>query len=357
MVNTFVVAPNFTMAPPPLIPRKPKPQPADPETKPASPEPKPADADPKPAADAESAPDPWAETVKIQLGDILAKPFGAEWRPLNRYDRTPIAWKHVEEPANHGGFKETRGRLFEGRLGVWASLLAAIGIGASVNIGVYLQSKSDEEVEVKSLETHTIDVTDDIVKDALKSKGVQDHLKKDDKAYLYIISGLKVAKGAKQSVESGFEAGGDLSAADASNNLVNVKVGKLLWKRSKKTSFETATDFIMAAQLRRIILNEKKELVEHKLSLTKTTMEDGTPVVKTDKGPDLEYAGLEEHENDLSAEKDIFTRYLYEERGKPREVDTQGREYVIDEASDYVVMPNFQDDEEDEDEEEEEEEE
>lgn len=156
---------------------------------------------------------------------------------------------------------------------------------------------------------------------------------------------------------SDFEAGGDLSAADVSNNLINAKVGKLLWKRSKKTSFDTATDFIMAAQLRRIILSEKHELVEHELSLTKTTMEDGTPVVKTDKGPNLEYAGLEKQENDLSAEKEIFTRYLYEKEGKPREGGAEGREYVIDEANDYVLMPDFQDDEDDEDEDEEEEEE
>jgi hypothetical protein len=181
MVNTYVIAPNFSIFPPPLIPRGTTTLAGT--TAPAA------------TAPAVTPPNPWAGNAIIQLGDVLTNPFGAEWRPLNRYDRSPIDPNCVEEPGKNGGFKETRGALFKGRLGVWASLLAALGIGADVNIGVYMQSKSDETIEVTSLETHTIDVTDEYVEKVVVSGGVQTHLTSYPKSHLFIVSGLKYVLG------------------------------------------------------------------------------------------------------------------------------------------------------------------
>ena len=182
MVNSYVVAPNFSMAPPPLIPR----------TAAAAPTiTTPAVTAPATTAPAVIPPDPFSDNAPIQLGDVLTNPFGAEWRPLNRYDRSPIDHNRVEEMTARGGFKETRENLFKGRLGIWASLLAALGIGAEVNISLYLQSKSKETVEVTSLETHPVDITDEYVEKVLATDGVQKHLKKYPKAHLYIVSGLK----------------------------------------------------------------------------------------------------------------------------------------------------------------------
>ena len=205
MVNTYVIAPNFSISPPPLIPRGTTPlagTTAPAATTPAATTPAattPAATTPAATAPAATPPNPWADNAIIQLGDVLTNPFGAEWRPLNRYDRSPIDPNRVEEPGKHGGFKETRGALFKGRLGVWASLLAALGIGADVNIGLYMQSKSDETVEVTSLETHTIDVTDEYVEKVVASGGVQKHLASYPKSHLFIVSGLKYVLGDKPS--------------------------------------------------------------------------------------------------------------------------------------------------------------
>ena len=129
-----------------------------------------------------------------------------------------------------------------------------------------------------------------------------------------------------------------------------MKVLELAWKRSKRTSFQTATDFVMAVRLRRIILNEKHELVDHYLQLRKTTMEGVPAVVEPDKGPALAYGGVD---NDLSAEKKIFLGHLHEQAGKPTapqgDVDPEHKPPAVDESDDYFFMPDLAD-EEDEDE-------
>ncbi|EON95753.1 hypothetical protein UCRPA7_8841 [Phaeoacremonium minimum UCRPA7] len=239
-------------------------------------------------------------------------------------------------------------------------MLAALNLGLDFNVSLYWQSKSHEIIEVKTLETHTFDVTDDYIKMLLASTPVKDHLKKHPKDYLYLVSGLKlvftlfyafslisilekVAKGAKQNVDKNACAGADMSAGDAANNIANIKALKLAWKRSKRREFKTATDFVMAVRLRRIKLDDKGELADHYLSLKKTTMEDGTPVVKEyDQGPLLVYAGLDD---DLSPEKKIFMKDLYEVGGKPKEEREVQNIQNFDEADDYVFLPDLSDEE------------
>lgn len=188
MVNSYVVAPNFAIEPPPLIPRALAGQHAPGPTAPTAQ----SSATTTPTISSTHTRSPFSETVQIQLGDILVDPFGAEWRPVNRYSRTAIDGKYVEKPSKLGGFKETRANLLEGRLGVMASMLAALNLGLDFNVSLYWQSKSHEIIEVKTLETHTFDVTDDYIKMLLASTPVKDYLKKHPKDNLYLVSGLKL---------------------------------------------------------------------------------------------------------------------------------------------------------------------
>ncbi|KAL2208341.1 hypothetical protein CC79DRAFT_1331533 [Sarocladium strictum] len=333
MVNTYVVAPNFAIAPPPLIPRATAQKSLTACTASAAP----VSAAPAYSESATNMPallpldSPYSGTVPLQLGDVLVDPFGAEWRPVNRHSRTVIDSDHIETCSKFNGFRETRENLLQGRLGVMASLLAALNLGADINISLYWQSKSHEMIEVKTLETHTFDATDGYIKKLLVSRGVRDHLEKYPKDNLYLVSGLKVAKGAKQSIDQSKAAGTDIAAGAASKDIADVKALKLAWKRCNRRGFKTASDFVMAVQLRRVKLDNKGELVDHYLSLRKATMEDGTPAAKdSDQGRPPVYAGLDD---DLSPEKKIFLKDLHEMDGKDSE-----------EAHDHVFLPDLSDD-------------
>ena len=125
-----------------------------------------------------------------------------------------------------------------------------------------------------------------------------------------------------------------------------MKLLELAWKRSKRTSFDTATDFVIAVRLRRIVLNEKGQLKGHHLSLNKTTMEDGTPAVDPEKGSNLVYGSMND---DFSTEQKVFSGDLYEGRGKPKEGDTEYQQPVVDELDDHFFMPDLIDDDDDDD--------
>ncbi|WYZ36241.1 hypothetical protein EsH8_XI_000124 [Colletotrichum jinshuiense] len=241
VLKTYVIAPNFSIAPPPQI-----------------------------KADVLPTPLP-----RVQLGDILVDPFGPELVAINRDARVAPETKHIEEVDRKGRFTATRKSLLEGRFGVVASLLAALGIGAVVDIDFFVQRNSSEKLSIDSLETHELRVTDDYVKKVLASVPVSNYTKQFPKSQLYIVSGLKIAKGVSSQSDAELETGVDIGGGGPSK-AANIKLLKFLWKRSQGQSFETSTDFVLALQLRRI--KYKAGELQHELSLEKVSLSDGTAV-------------------------------------------------------------------------------
>ncbi|CAI6097449.1 unnamed protein product [Clonostachys chloroleuca] len=253
MVNTYVIVPNFTTSPPPVI------------TYPES----------TPSANGKPPLDPFSiEAGRVQLGDVLADPFGPEIKALNRADRKKINGKFVDRTSEHGGLKAKRRELFDGRLGIWANLLATLGLGPSINISIHWESKSDDEIEAEALWTYSFDPDDTYVKSVLQSNSVKSYLDKYPEAPLYMVSGLKVAHGAKASSTASNNVDGN-AGAEASSGIANLKLLNLIWNRSKHVSFKTATDFVLAVQLRHIMLDGQGEPI-HSVSVKNTSMADGT---------------------------------------------------------------------------------
>ncbi|KAM0551830.1 hypothetical protein ACHAPJ_008165 [Fusarium lateritium] len=228
--KTFVVAPNFSMAPPPRLRRQ--------------------DGTPPPTPSPNDV-EPFSKLVELQLGDIVLQPFGAQMKAVNRADRKPIDHDDLEKLARTGGFRETRKNLYNGRLGVWASLFAALGFGPEINISIHWEKLSNEVLELKNLETHRFNVTEEYAENVLASESVKAHWSKFKTAPMYIVSGIKVAKGAKQNSTDKTKLGADADAGDSSGQ---VKMGllKFLYQRSTQTSFKTSTDFILAVQFTHI---------------------------------------------------------------------------------------------------------
>lgn len=79
MAKTYVVAPNFSIPPGPKIE----------------------------GSVEGSPPSPISHEGKFQLGDIITNPFGPKPIAINRYDRTPIKKKYIEELDQKGGVEHT----------------------------------------------------------------------------------------------------------------------------------------------------------------------------------------------------------------------------------------------------------
>lgn len=225
MAKTYVITPNFSMPPPPRlrrpdetpelapVPMRPATGPTaggtiDDEETPEGDELQPPEGDEVAALEEDAAPDeptliptagapakiaPFDPLVELQLGDVLTNPFGAELEAKNRDCRVPIDPNHWEKMGRVGKFSDTRQSLLSGRLGAWASLLAAVGAGPDINAAIFWESRSSDVIEMDELETRRFRVTDEYVKKVLASQDVQKHLVEFPNADLWMVSGMKYA--------------------------------------------------------------------------------------------------------------------------------------------------------------------
>lgn len=375
MVNTYVIAPNFSMAPPPRL-RRPDETPElasvhpattkadaipndeladkdknkdrdkirDPnedapftDEEPASSQveadppvpPTPKVPTPAPAASTPTTIGPFDPLVELQLGDVLTHPFGAELAALNRDCRIAIPPSQLEKMGRQGDFCDTRRRLLSGRLGLWASLLAFLGAGPEVDVSIFAESRSDDTIEVGELQTRRFRVTDEYVKDVLASEKVTEHLLEFPSAELWMVSGMKVARLAKQNVGDSISAGANVGAHDGTTDS-DMKLLKLLWKRWNRTTFKTSSNFILAVQLRHI------KLVEGKLKVTLSTknasMADGGAKAREEVAVRVEYAGMDDS---LSAAEEKFWNRIDKRK---------------DEDGDELIIPELEGDEEEDEE-------
>ncbi|RTE79520.1 hypothetical protein BHE90_005977 [Fusarium euwallaceae] len=240
-MNTYVVAPNFSIAPPA----------------------------PPPTGENGTVP---SSSDRVQLGDILVDPFGPQLVAINRDCRVAIDGKLLEKVDIKGEFKTTRKKLLEGRFGLGATLLAALGIGSVIDIGLFVKRNCTDELTIDSLETHEFRVTDAYLKNVLAPQSIKDYLKEYPGSTLYMISGLKIAKGVSAKSKTDVTVKANAGAGD--DGAVNINLLKFLWKRSRGQSFESSTDFVLAFQLVHII--DPKGKPKHELSLEKVTLSDGT---------------------------------------------------------------------------------
>jgi hypothetical protein len=229
MQKTYVVAPNFSIGAPPKV----------------------------------KGGEPILAEGRYQLGDIVTDPFGPKPSVLNRYQRTPIPDKYLDaEPDDKSGVGINNDSLWSVRIGFWASLLAGLGIGGpALNVSVHAESQATNVLTIANLETREFDPHDDYVRDVLASEPVDAYIKEfggggNAKAnkravQLYMISGLKIAKGASSTSSTAQEASGSAGASAAAKT--EAKLVDLTRKRTSGVSFEKSnTDFVLAFQLLRI---------------------------------------------------------------------------------------------------------
>lgn len=270
MQKTYVVAPNFSISPSPKV---------------KGDEPIPSDG-------------------RYQLGDILTDPFGPKPRVLNRYNRTRIPTKCLDPSDEKGGVTLSSDDLWSGQIGIWGSILASLGIGASVNLSVNAKSHSTEILTIKTLETVEFDACDDYVRAVLASEPVDGYIKefsngggKAKQVQLYMISGLKIAKEASSTSTDLRQAGGG-AGVSAEAAKAKAKLAEVNYKRSRDVSFETSkTDFVLAFQLVHILYEFETRKLATEVSVKKAGLADvegaGKGAVRF-KGVDWDLSGEEQ---------------------------------------------------------------
>ncbi|KAH8686377.1 hypothetical protein BGZ61DRAFT_548062 [Ilyonectria robusta] len=230
----------------------------------------------------------------LRLGDILKDPLGGDLDPLNGECRVDIDPKHLNAVSIDSSFSATRKALLSGRFGLWSTFLATIGMPVGVDVGLFLERNSTDIIKADILETHTFRVTDKYVNDVVQSPNVKAYLecRKYEKP-IYMVTGLKVTKGASVNVERDTTA--DVKVGP--HGPVNVHpIFQCIRKLSENISFDSQTPFILAFRVRRITFVQQKPT--HKLSLKAATMLDGDGESSDEpqpiQGDDMSYAEVKE---------------------------------------------------------------
>lgn len=193
----------------------------------------------------------------IRLGNIIADPLD----PLNTLNEntpvTPLDSPVYSNPTT--SFKATRGKMRSGEAGVWAKIFESIDFK--------IQGRYEKDIE----DVYTIDTIDTTffvpkikyMESSVAAQGVVDYLKASrwKKRDIFMITGVKVAKGASITLgrKKGLE-GSVKAAFNANSAVVPITAGASAG--AKTTENETTEfkkdNFILAYQLRKIICKKGK---------------------------------------------------------------------------------------------------
>jgi hypothetical protein len=148
MVKTYILAPNWSTAPPPDGP--------------------------------------------IKLGHLLYDL--QEFVPVNRDKTVEIPQGHLNKVDTKDGVETSRSKLVSGEFGVFAKVLGAVGVGVGADMN-YKKDMSDV-LSCKTLDTMTFDPTASYIADALDLPEVKEYMQGAKfKAPVYMTTGLKIGRG------------------------------------------------------------------------------------------------------------------------------------------------------------------
>ncbi|KAI1390036.1 uncharacterized protein F4822DRAFT_400591 [Hypoxylon trugodes] len=252
MVRAYIVAPDFSTAPPPDGP--------------------------------------------VELGHILKNVF--EFSPLNEGQRIDIPNRlPIDEKR---GFKTTRSKILGGTFGVFAEVLAILGFGIEAH--AEYKREADDVLSIDRLETLAFNPTDEYVKKSMETDGVKIYTNATkNKKPVFMITGIKIARGASLETKRSTTVGGRLKLGFSAPGMpgdIGPEAG-LTKGQSVGESFEGSTDFILAIRVRQI--KYKKAEIVHDVYYRGATMMDG----KTGQEYELEDLGEEFAIEDLRLKCDI----------------------------------------------------
>lgn len=199
----------------------------------------------------------------IFLGSLIIDPKNPA-RSLNMKNRIPIAPTDITtSPKNDWSI--TGEELRSGRVGIWANFLAPIlGIGADAAIHG-TQDKNDL-YECKTMETRYFQPDEAYIAKSLQDPVVKAYTEKFWHKSVYMVTGVKIAKGATMKTSRGTRSGAELKLG-FDGTPVGLPAGggpKVKGETNKKftVQFGGSDDFVLGYQLIRIKLKKDRSFVE-----------------------------------------------------------------------------------------------
>jgi hypothetical protein len=158
----------------------------------------------EPAADSKLSAGDVASSGALFLGDIVRNPLGPELVPLNRADRMKIPPADLLPVDIKNSFSAKRKTLLSGRFGIWTTVLTTLGLPVGVEMGLFLERNSEDVISASALEKHEFLATDDFVNKSMKLKSIKAYLEgcRDPPPPLYMVTGLKIVRGASTNSEA-----------------------------------------------------------------------------------------------------------------------------------------------------------
>ncbi|KAI0857484.1 hypothetical protein F4860DRAFT_356993 [Xylaria cubensis] len=228
----------------------------------------------------------------LQLGDILVDPLGPILDPVNRKCRLPIDKDDLKDIASWKKFSSTRSELLSGRFGLWTTFLALLGVPFGVDIGLFLERKSNDVINAPELQTHEFFITDEYVNNVFAQGAVKSYMKRRKyRTPVYMVSGLKIAiGGASVNPDITTKTEGKVGVTGPEGVAAAEPLFQYIRNRTKNVAFDSKTDFILGFRVERIVF-EGESFKEHILSTAGASMLDGEECVQNTAPPDFKREG------------------------------------------------------------------
>ena len=199
----------------------------------------------------------------IFLGSLIIDPRNPA-RSLNKKNGVPI--EPIDITTNSkADWSITREKLLSGRIGIWASFLTPI-LGVGTDPGIDGSRDKDELYECKTLETSYLQPDEAYIAKSLQDPVVKAYTDKFWHKSIYMVTGVKVAKGATVKTLNGTGFGAELKVG-LNATPVGVPAGggpEVEWETKKKITvkFGASEDFILGYHLIRIKPKKDGSFVE-----------------------------------------------------------------------------------------------
>jgi len=208
-------------------------------------------------------------TGPILLGNIISSPKYPD-RPLNNASTRPAIPAAALKTITKTDWKSTAAKSHSGKVGIWAKFLeVVVGVGVGIDVGTSWERGTENEYKFDKLETSFFEpqAVEGYLESAMKTPGVIRYLSKSrGRKPLYIVKGVKIARGATAKTLRTKANGGRLSVSvDRTLMVAPGSVGPKLEAEIKKedgVEFGGSDDFVFAYRLGRIKVRKTGEAEE-----------------------------------------------------------------------------------------------
>ena len=190
----------------------------------------------------------------ISLGSIWTNPADPG-TCINRDGPLPFPSNMPIEKSWKTDWVNERDRQRKGLIGIWARFLQVVGVDAEVSVN--WDKIKASKYKFDRLDTEFVDPTPKYVQESVLSEPVAQFIAASDfKKPIYMITGIKIARGADVALAKSKEAGAHVRAGvDGTPAGTPVAAGPevtISSKDSEKTSYGGSSDFVFAYRLRKI---------------------------------------------------------------------------------------------------------